>query len=427
MRDRNLLFLPVIFSLIMVGKPGSSYSSEPERISFPIGKGVNIKLLSSQNPQISADGRYVVFDSFGRLSEEDLDSTLDVYLYDGVTKTVRMIPGKDSKRYNGGPSISDDGEKILFHSTSKEDLKKRIPRTSDIVLYDVKEKTSSYLTLSPGGRFHDGEALFPKFTKQGSMVYFTSNGTNLVEEPVPPVRQIYSYDLIQAKLKLQSKNTEANAANRACAEPKMSADGTVLVYRSAATNLVPGIPAESLSVHIYSANVEENILVRIDDMAHGFDGNVLSAGAFDIDSEGRAVVFEGRWRDPEDHAAGLENIDLYLLTSLSGQAELITNGIFSRRSKSPSMSGDGRYIAFVFRPDKKEEIGDPGGLVVHDRKTDQWKRIMTGWCANPVISKDGSKIAFELIEEKKNSSKIKKRVRNVYVVHNPFMEEATER
>src|SRR6185503_19841073 len=75
----------------------------------------------SRNPEASADGRYVAFDSLGsNLSPDDTDNTQDIYIRDlqaNTTLLVSRAAGVTGAKGNGassGSSISADGRYVSF-------------------------------------------------------------------------------------------------------------------------------------------------------------------------------------------------------------------------------------------------------------------------------------------------------------------------
>jgi len=81
---------------------------------------------SSFSPDISADGRYVVFASFASNLSSVADSSdgSDVFLHDTVTGSTRQVSvdsmGRDVDGSQGGPVISANGNFIAYSSNSTE-------------------------------------------------------------------------------------------------------------------------------------------------------------------------------------------------------------------------------------------------------------------------------------------------------------------
>ncbi len=88
-----------------------------------VSVGVDNQLAnsSSGNASLSADGRFVVFDSSAtNLVAQDLNSTRDIFLYDRqqdlLRRLVSPVNGQESNGYSSNPAISADGRYIAFYS-----------------------------------------------------------------------------------------------------------------------------------------------------------------------------------------------------------------------------------------------------------------------------------------------------------------------
>jgi Tol biopolymer transport system component len=132
------------------------------------------------------------------------------------------------------------------------------------------------------------------------------------------------------------------------------------------------------------------------------------------------LVFEARKRNADKPLEVLITTDLYVFRRSSGTVTLLTTGIFSQKAHSPSLSGDGRFLSFVFRGiNKGEKV--PDGLIVTDLKLDRWVKVVNGTLSNPVFSHDGQFIAFES-DQPTLAAGAKGKVLNIFLVKNPFYE-----
>jgi TolB protein len=117
---------------------------------------------SINHPEISANGRYVAWDTDGAYSPDDINTFKDVYRNDIQThKTVQVSLRNDGTQPGGmysfdaeDPSISADGQKIAFESddgfmTADTDYQNVID--DDIFVRDVKAGTTVRASLSSNG------------------------------------------------------------------------------------------------------------------------------------------------------------------------------------------------------------------------------------------------------------------------------------
>ncbi|MET9296488.1 hypothetical protein [Streptomyces sp. NPDC003077] len=184
----------------------------------------------------------------------------------------------------------------------------------------------------------------------------------------------------------------------------LSANGRTVVFISEATNLVPEA-AGGVGLQIYAKDLRTG---RVDLVSAGQDGEpaYVPGATLAVSANGRFVVFDSpsRTLDPSDTNAG---DDIFLRDRWKGTTELITRqpaGAPRGDSFTPSISANGRYIAFT---SKRDDLvpGDTNGLAdifVRDRWKGTTKRVSvasdgtqgTGVSTDAVISPDGRRVAF---------------------------------
>jgi hypothetical protein len=353
----------------------------------------------SYSPSLSADGRTITFESQARLTPDDRNRVRDLYVFNPRTNDLRRVPPPTPVRLNTGASVGRSGRWVVFNSYNMAIPSNR-PRTADVYLYKVTGGAIAPLFSDVHDQLRGGEAAVPVLSRDDAQVLFTSNSES-------GVRQIYLADRKHESLELISKAGNGDPGNRTSGLARLSADASVVVFLSAATNFDTALPATSLSTHLYRAVPAEDVIVRIDTFEHGYDDNEWMTGSFDIDDDANIVVFEARHRSSNDPFATLAASDLFVYDEQTKKITLATEGLFAGVSRNPSLSGDGRYVAFVLTAKKQQ------GVVVLDRAQKAWKQAAVGAIDDPVLSKNGCVIAFERQD---------KNVRNVYTVSNPFLE-----
>jgi Ca2+-binding RTX toxin-like protein len=112
----------------------------------------------SRSPSISADGRYVAFQSYAsNLVSGDTNDTPDIFVYDTVANTTRRVSvdsnGTQSNQvsylYRDAPSISADGSRVAFRSDATNLVSGDTNNASDIFLYDRTSGTENPWTGTP--------------------------------------------------------------------------------------------------------------------------------------------------------------------------------------------------------------------------------------------------------------------------------------
>ena len=153
----------------------------------------------SQQPSISADGRYVAFSSNARdlVPGDDFDD-YDVFIRDRVAGTTRMasVTPSGEQAFGGdsaGPSISADGKFVAFHSSAGNLSPGGGFGTSDIIVYDVARNVTKPITL--GQDFDQDDSVFPSLTADGGQVAFTSRNNDLVAGDTNGVSDVFRADV----------------------------------------------------------------------------------------------------------------------------------------------------------------------------------------------------------------------------------------
>ncbi|MEV7601996.1 hypothetical protein AB0O91_31980 [Kitasatospora sp. NPDC089797] len=187
----------------------------------------------------------------------------------------------------------------------------------------------------------------------------------------------------------------------------LSADGRYAVFTSSATNLVPGDTNGKSDVFV--RDLRTGSTERVDTGPNGVqaDGDALSAA---ISGNGRYVTFSS-YATNLVPGANLGFEDVYVHDRWTGRTTLVSVGEEpgqpqqGKFSDHPSISRDGRYIAFQ---SNRADLA-PGtvtwqgaNIYVHDLRTGENRLVSigadgkeaNGSSASPVISADGGSVAF---------------------------------
>ena len=143
---------------------------------------------ASYNPAISADGCHVVFTSIAsNLVADDTNERLDVFLYhceDGAIERVSVdsdeaeATGGDSTSYNA--AISADGRYVVFESNATNLVSGGSDSIADVYLRDtVAGATSRVFVNAEGGSITDSQP-YPSISANGRCIGFRSGATDLV-------------------------------------------------------------------------------------------------------------------------------------------------------------------------------------------------------------------------------------------------------
>lgn len=199
----------------------------------------------SWHAQISANGRYVVFESAAsNLVAGDGNATFDVFRHDRVTgETIRISVPFTGLGVGGGtmPTISDDGNRVAFSSTAFDLVANDANGASDVFVRDVAAGTTTRVSTSATGGDGDLASSDAMISGDGGHVAFSSAATNLIAGDTNNLFDVFVRDLAAGATVRASVSTTGGEANALCNSPSLSRDGRFVSFVSQATNLVvPG-------------------------------------------------------------------------------------------------------------------------------------------------------------------------------------------
>ncbi len=199
---------------------------------------------------ISADGRYVAFDSWAsNLAENDTNGYRDVFLRDctdGTTVLVSAPAGtEDNGDWNYGsrtPAISADGRYVVFITGNDFVEADQNDNTTDWYRKDMTDGSLELVSVNPVGLAgedgmwdNEGRA---SISDDGQMVAFSSEANDLVGGDDNDEADIFLRDIAAGETSIVSVSSDAVLSNGWQEVCSMSADGTTIAYDSWSDNLV---------------------------------------------------------------------------------------------------------------------------------------------------------------------------------------------
>ncbi len=207
----------------------------------PSGAGGN---GASGAPSVSADGRYVVYQSFATdlVGGVDGNGAADIFLRDrtaGTTERITTISGNTVP--NGGstnPSLSADGAFIVFQSVATNlDGVTDTNSASDIFIWIRASGTIERVSVDSTGDVTDGGSFLPSVSSNGRYVAFESAATDVVSNDLNGFKDVFVRDRTLGKNERVSVANPIGDANEESGAPSISADGLKVAFESKATNL----------------------------------------------------------------------------------------------------------------------------------------------------------------------------------------------
>ncbi|MDG0964956.1 MAG: hypothetical protein P8O23_07815 [Opitutales bacterium] len=229
------------------------FSSSTPEISLRSENKVNLSSVTANQPNRSSkpstdrDGNYVAFESFTAGQTQIFVQNIQ------TGQTVRASNGYDGTNPDGSsyaPQISSDGRYVVFHSLATNLVPGDSNNHSDIFLYEVSlldrvaenNPTASKLTKisnsSVGGNSNRG-SFYPSINATGSRVVFESEATNLTNAGnITGGRQIFIFD--QNSSTATGLIQQITSGDKDSFDASIDGNGTRIVFTTHADNLVSG-------------------------------------------------------------------------------------------------------------------------------------------------------------------------------------------
>ncbi|HVE93987.1 MAG TPA: hypothetical protein VNB24_03630 [Acidimicrobiales bacterium] len=317
-------------------------NGDVEQVSVPCRGCGQDTTASSGRAEVSDDGHLVAFVSWAdNLVPGDTNGARDVFVRDmtrGVTTRVSVASDSDQSALgepSGDPSssgdegadlfsISGDGRYVVFKSSSWNLVRNDTNRAADVFVRDRVAGTTTRVNVSSEGRQANGETKsvlglgLHTISSDGRYVFFNSTATNLVTpSTAPDVENVYRRDLWRGVTTLVTVSSTGEPANDdVISDPKRLAftygapilisggvnvtiselsysstrDGRFVVFNSDGTNLVPGDNNRFTDVFVH--DIDTGTTTRVSVHTSGSEAAGGPSGSPTISGDGRFVAFD---------------------------------------------------------------------------------------------------------------------------------------
>ena len=302
------------------------------------------------------------------------------------------------------PSISADGRYVVFQSSASNLVAGDTNGVEDVFIYDIETGQTERVSIASDGSQGDGASgYYTAISADGNYIAFESVSSNLVSGDTNQKRDVFVHNRQTGetiRVSVASDGTQSNGDSGRYGL-SISVDGRYVTFKSYADNLVSG---GRCGVLVHDHQTAQTTCVSVDS-----NGTVRNGAEPSISADGRYVVFEA----PGDLLSGgySSSTDIYvrdLQTSQTVRASVASNGaVADRPSNYPAISPDGRYVAFISRASNlvSGDTNEVEDVFVHDLQTRQTTRVsiahdgsqasaLSGWRRSPAISDGGRYVAF---------------------------------
>lgn len=305
----------------------------------------------STNAAISADGRFVVFESnANNLVADDNNNTTDIFLHDRSSGTTERI------NYSGefgetlvdshSPAISADGRFVSYYSFASNLVAGDNNDSDDIFVYDRAQAITERVSVNNTGMEGNGASYFPQISADGRYVSFASFADNLVPNDTNGRYDVFLYDRTARSIERISVTSSGEEADNHSFFSSVSGDGRYVVFESSAANLSANDPNRRSDIFLRDRLNQTTRRISLNSDGSSPIGASVSPK---INHEGHFVVFSS----VVDLLIGTDTNhreDVYLYDINENTLELISvdsdDNLADSGSSNPSISADGRMVAF---------------------------------------------------------------------------------
>ncbi len=291
---------------------------------------------ASSSPALGGAGQCVAFVSTAsNLVAGDSNNVSDIFVFDRPSRiTTRESVASDGSQANAAsqtPAISDDCRFIVFQSSATN----LVPGSSGTQIYvrDRTAKTTVLASISNSGAVGNAPSAQPAISGDGRVVAFLSDASNLVSGDTNGCADVFARDLVGAVT--TRDNVSSNGIQATCtgsfslSQPSLSRNGRYIAFDSNAATLVTGL----------SANGDSFVFVR-DRLTGQTTVESTRANSFSpsLSADGRYVAFKS--------ISAILSIWLRDRTTGASWAPVLSAGPVAGPYGAPRVSADGRFVSF---------------------------------------------------------------------------------
>jgi Tol biopolymer transport system component len=298
----------------------------------------------------------------------------------------RLADGTQGNDNSAFPAISANGSAIAFESAASNLVSGDTnhcfmppgPSQSCADIF-VRDQSGNMTRVSVGsdGTEGNGPSTTPSISADGSLVAFRSEASTLVSDDTNQAADIFVHNRVTGttiRISVASDRSQANAGSFA---PALSADGQFVAFSSSASNLVNGDSNNGEDVFVHELNSSQTM--RLSVASDGTQGNGPSYGR-SISADGRFVAFSSLASNLVSGDTN-ETDDVFVHDRATGQTILVSRtpdgSTGNGSSTTPWLAADGRLVVFQSSASNLVAGDDNSArdIFVHDLNTQQTTRV----------------------------------------------------
>jgi Tol biopolymer transport system component len=380
----GLLFLPIFLYATLQAtdsSSGAAFIPLTSSTEAPAHSGTTELISSSSTalsgyeessaPVLSADGRFVAFVSSASLLSRDTNtcpgydqpgSCPDVYVYDRHTGQIQLVSissaGEQANGYSGSPAISADGRYVAFLSDASNLVSGDTNGKTDVFVHDLHRGQTERISISTRADQAGADSHPPlSISANGRFVAFSSSASNLVSADSNSARDVFVRDRLLRMTERVSISTTGRQGDGLSSQPSISSDGRFVAFTSQAASLAPvGAPfcapqQPCLNVFVYDRQEKALELVSL---SSNQEPGSLHSHSPSISADGRFIAFVSAAANLVEDDTN-DRMDVFVRDRRLGLTERISVSSDQAQanwgSGSPVISADGWFVAFASQAD----------------------------------------------------------------------------
>lgn len=394
-------------------------------LDAPLVADLETFLAGAREPDLSADGRYLVLESappFEKVAMSpesgasslgpDEDGVRGIWRIDVDTHEVVRVDESLGLEMPSGvlggraPSISANGRYVAFHTSAALEVSDTNER-DDVYRRDLSTGELLRISLGPDGGELDGNSRSASISGDGQRIVFESDAPSLATDLDERSTQVFLHDMATRTTRWFSRPLGDPSGHLPCRAPRIAANGGLVVFESASSildeRLDPGGHNHVFAVAVVGERAEPGTVERVSlgprgELAdHGASGASLSA-------DGRWVAFRSRshWLPRGAHGGWIEQI--WLRDRQVGSTSMVDRSVAdcpaTSDARHPLISADGRTLAYIAHEARCD--GERAEARLHLVNLETGKIRMVGAAASSpsyfggaALSGDGRRYALE--------------------------------
>jgi putative cell wall-binding protein/Tol biopolymer transport system component len=327
----------------------------------------------------------------------------------GQTQLVSVsntTPPVEGSRDSRNPSVSADGRYVAFESAATN-LTASPTTTWQVYVRDTVTGATQLVSATGAGVAGDGDSQHPSISGDGSRIVYVSSAPNLNPSGIPQA-MLWSRETGTSRVVSLGRGEPPARANATVNDPVISSDGTTVAFSTSATNLTTDDTRGVIQVFYRYLPANDTRLVSADQTGPVGRGAASDATSPSISSAGGVIAFVSKARLMSDSPdpSGRAQVYVYGLGKFS-MASVDQSGTAAADADatSLSLSPDGLVVSFASFADNltSEQTGGHRQIFVRDLSykttrlasyNDAGTAGANSDCDNPSLSQFGDSLAF---------------------------------